>query len=102
MAQKAWVLLMKKQRMGHKPISSFIEFRDGGTSPSGITKIWYVVNTMSGQDDQIGYIRWHGAWRKYVYQVPDESFYDWECLRFIADFIEARTIEHREARKNGS
>lgn len=88
-----------KQRMGHKPVSEFIEFRLVGSSPSAKTKIWHVINTMRDPEDYIGHISWSGAWRKYVYHSPAESYYDWECLRLIADFIEARTLEHREAKR---
>lgn len=88
---------MGKQRWGNKAIETFIEFREVGTSKSGITKIWEVVNTM-GNDDSIGIVRWHGPWRKYVYECS-ASFYDWDCLRYIADFVERQTMEHRNAKK---
>lgn len=83
-----------KQRLGHKPIETFIKFEDGGTSPSGKTKIWCVVNTMGELYDECGYIRWHGPWRKYVFQSPDDSFFDWDFLRLVADFCETKTAEH--------
>ncbi len=86
---------MSNQRMGHKAIETFIEFRRFGHSKSGLTKIWHVINTM--QDDQLcGTIRWHGAWRKYVFDDSNEpGFYDWDFLRYVADFIETKTLEHR-------
>lgn len=83
---------MAKQRFGHKPIQELITFEEVGTSPSGKTKVWHVVNTHNNHD-AIGIVRWHGAWRKYVYEC-DSSFYDWDCLRLIADFIEVVTKEH--------
>ena len=86
---------MTKPNFGHKPIQELIKFVDNGVSPSGITRRWLVVNTIKPEDDCIGVIRWHGAWRKYVYEC-DSSFYDWECMRLIADFIEAETIDHRQ------
>lgn len=86
---------MAKQRMDHKPVSEFIEFRAMGLSDSGKTKVWYVINM--NNDDAIGVIKWSGAWRKYVFHTGP-SFYDWECLRLIADFIEQATLEHK---KNG-
>lgn len=84
-----------RQRMGHKPVSEFIKFIPAGTSPSGKTKVWHVVNVVRPETpDQIGIVHWHGAWRKYVYESPPNSIYDWECLRLIADFIEQKTLEH--------
>lgn len=88
---------MSRQRMGHKPIEEFIEFQDAGTSPSGKTRRWHVVNTMNpAEPDYFGEIRWHGAWRKYIFECGP-SFYDWDCLRHIANFIEKKTLEHRKS-----
>lgn len=90
---------MNRQRMGHKPVSEFIKFIPMGWSPSGKTQIWHVVNLMRPESpDQVGVVSWSGAWRKYVYHSPEASFYDHDCLRLIADFIETQTLEHR-ARK---
>lgn len=85
-----------RQRMGHKPVESFIKFELMGTSKSGLTNVWRVVNT--NFDEEIGQVYWHGAWRKYVYFTPLDSIYDWECMRLIADFIEKVTLEHRNNR----
>lgn len=72
-------------------VKKYITFEEAGTSPTGKTKIWRVLSV---SDDEIGYIKWHGAWRKYVY-FTSNSFYDWDCLRLIADFCEVATKEHR-------
>lgn len=88
---------MTRQRMGHKPVSEFIKFIPMGTSPSGKTKVWHVVNLMRPEEpDQIGIVKWHGPWRKYVFEQPNGAFYDWDCLRLIAGFIENKTFEHKQ------
>lgn len=75
-------------------VSKYIEIVEMGTSDSGKTKVWHVRNkSREGVDDVPGVIKWHGGWRKYVFH-SDYAFYDWECLRMIADFIEAATKEH--------
>lgn len=75
-------------------MSKYIEILEAGLSPSGKTKRWVVSNVHPNNAGPLGQIRWHGAWRKYVFEQPDGAFYDWECLRMIADFIEAATKEH--------
>lgn len=70
--------------------SPYIRFDDMGTSPSGKTRIWYVVNTQN-VDDVPGIIKWSGAWRKYVYH-SGPAFYDAQCLRTIAEFIDAQMM----------
>ena len=79
---------------GKKPIEEIIEFRPMGTSASGKTKVWYVINTL-GVDDIPGIIKWHGPWRKYVY-ITGTSFYDSDCLKLIGDFLAAETKLHYE------
>ncbi len=73
--------------------SPYIDIIEVGTSPSGKTKIWHVVNKEHGPGDNPGVIKWHGPWRKYVYH-SDEAFYDAKCLYHIADFLERVTAEH--------
>lgn len=77
-------------------VSPYIEIVQVGTSPSGKTKVWEVRNISNGthSDDVPGFIRWHGAWRGYVYEC-EASFYDAKCLRQIADFIDAANKDHR-------
>jgi len=74
-------------------VSPYIDIVEAGTSDSGKTKIWYVVNKRDPSDTP-GIIKWNGGWRKYVY-YSGEAYYDWACLRQIADFIEAATLEHK-------
>lgn len=73
--------------------SPYIEIVEIGLSPSGKTKIWKVVNK-NNPDDVPGIIKWNGGWRKYVYYSV-HAYYDWQCLRQIADFIEEQTKDHR-------
>jgi hypothetical protein len=86
---------MSRQRMGHKPIETFIEFQLIGKSKSGLTNIWQVINIMQ-PDHDCGRISWHGAWRKYVYEVDTPGISDWEFMRYVADFLEQKTIEHKQ------
>ena len=81
-------------------VSKYIKIEFVRMSPSGKTKIWHVRNTQKA-DDVPGIIAWNGGWRKYVYYSYD-AYYDWDCLRMIADFIETATKEHRKKGvKNG-
>lgn len=62
-------------------------------NPGKKTKVWNVIGYRDGDD--IGIIKWAGNWRKYVYYIQSDSYYDWDCLRLIADFCEAATKDHR-------
>lgn len=79
--------------MSKESVKKYIEFRPAGTSKTGLTKIWHVVNP-TRYDDQLGVIRWAGNWRKYVFEQSGTVYYDWDCLRVIADFIEAQTKDY--------
>lgn len=75
--------------MSTESVKKYVNFQHIGFSPTGKTKIWAVTGK-NGAEDGIGLIKWHGAWRKYCY-FSDEAFYDWDCLRLIADFCESVT-----------
>lgn len=67
--------------------SKWIEIREAGTSPTGKTRVWDVINIR--KEIRVGQIRWHGAWRKYAYFTEDEDIadfwiFDAECLKQIA------------------
>ena len=78
--------------------AKWVYFSIAGTSQSGKTQLWYV---MARQGDlYLGQIRWHSPWRKYAF-YPDphnQTVYESDCLRDIADFIEVQTDVHRESR----
>ena len=71
--------------------SDYIIFRDAGRSPSGKTKITQVHNLTS---IELGLVRWHGPWRRYVFYPSVETFFDADCLFTIAEFCERQTKEH--------
>lgn len=75
-------------------VSPYIDIIEVGTSPSGKTKVWHVVNKRDPEHDIPGVIKWSGAWRKYVYH-SELAFYDSVCLRQIADFMSEQTVLHR-------
>lgn len=77
-------------------VSPYIDIVEVGTSASGKTKVYEVRNISNGthSNDIPGVIRWHGAWRGYVYEC-EASFYDAKCLRQIADFIDGANKEQR-------
>lgn len=61
-------------------------FAPGPDKPK--TKTWRV-----GSQQPLGWIQWHGGWRKYTFFPGVDTMYDADCLREIAEFCEARTKE---------
>lgn len=71
--------------------------RDIGTSASGKTRIWHII-TRDENQFILGEVKWFGRWRKYAF-FPSEHIvgvFEEDCLRDIADFIEAQTKEHKQ------
>lgn len=75
----------------------WISFESSGETKSGITKIWTVITKDS--NIVLGEIRWHSSWRRYCFLPRGDTLFEQDCLRNIADFIEAKTIEHKFQRK---
>lgn len=59
------------------------------------TKIWAVISIKDA--DEIGEIKWNNGWRRYTFYPEEdyETYFDAECLRDIATFIEEATKSHR-------
>lgn len=89
--------------------SPYIEITEVGKSPSGKTSIWEVRN--KNTLEYLGRIKWHGAWRKYVFEEPPVPIitvpinrvmpeqvcwiYDSKCLKQIAEFLENVNLLHK-------
>jgi hypothetical protein len=65
----------------------WIIIKEIGTSTSGKTKVFVVLNK-DYQDAPLGFIKWYGGYRKYAYFPEAESYYEEDCLKNIADFLE--------------
>ena len=76
---------------------SWITFNDEGPSPSGKTRIWQVY-PKEGIMLPLGKISWYALWRKYVFLPYQNTVFEKDCLRDIADFCESKTIEHKTAK----
>ena len=72
----------------------FLSFIENGFSASGKTRIWTVDSIDGGV--YLGKVSWWGAWRRYVFHPSDNTVYDPNCLKAIADFCQTKTDEHKE------
>ena len=65
-------------------------------TPNLGTKRWAVMT--KERPTQIGTVSWWGPWRKYVFHAGPQTLFDQDCLRDIADFVEAETKAHYAAK----
>jgi hypothetical protein len=73
-------------------VPKFLLFHETGTSASGLTKIWAVMNTAMAE---LGRVTWYAPWRRYCYtSVPFSVTMDANCMRELADFCELETRQH--------
>jgi len=73
-------------------LGTHIGFAHEGESPSGKTKLWRVF-ALDGSI--LGQIRWFSRWRKYCFYANGNTIFEETCLTEIAEFIAARTKDHR-------
>jgi hypothetical protein len=59
---------------------------------SGKTKAWAIRTKSNGM--ALGYIRWHGPWRKYCCFPWEGTVFDPNCLFTIGLFCEDQTKAH--------
>ncbi len=63
--------------------TEYLKFTEVQTA--GKTQSWKVCNKRYG--DELGIIRWYGAWRQYCYYPTVQAVYSAGCLEDIAAFI---------------
>ena len=51
----------------------------------GVTSVWSCRNTRYG--DELGVVKWNGAWRQYCYFPTVQAVYSAGCLLDITEFI---------------
>jgi hypothetical protein len=71
---------------------SFIVVKFKHYSDSMKTKVFAVQDA---RGDELGTIRWHAPWRKYVFAPRAETLYDAKCMREIASSCEELTARAR-------
>ena len=78
----------KKQRWQGKWI--YVDFLC--ESKSGKTNIYQVISN----GIHLGDIKWYASWRRYAFYPNEETVYEKDCLRDIANFLAMATQEHKE------
>jgi hypothetical protein len=77
----------------------WVKFEFLSDSSTGRTKIWEVMQQIPkdvyAEHAALGSIKWFGRWRKYAFFPENDTVYEWDCLRVIAEFCENKTKEHR-------
>lgn len=73
--------------------TKYLIFVDLQARPEMRTRIWAIKPKTGGI---IGQIRWFSSWRQYALFPTQNSVFERQCLRDIADFCERKTKEHRE------
>lgn len=74
--------------------AKWIEFEE--LSQIGKTQRWR-VNSIGAED--LGTIKWHGAWHQYAFFPAPATLFERQCLRDIADFCESETGKRRKLPK---
>ena len=59
------------------------------------TRIFRVNSMYDGL--YLGMIRWHTGWRQYIFEPFENTFYSWDCLKDLSDFIK-NLMEERKKR----
>jgi hypothetical protein len=81
--------------------SKYVDVREIGTSASGLTRLWTVVNIRTGEI--VGQIRWYGAWRRYAFypKIEDVDWiaFDAECLGQIVEKLQEVNAQRRSDRR---
>jgi hypothetical protein len=62
------------------------------------TDVWHVWS-LKDPPAHLGVVKWFSAWRRYAFFPAPETLYEQDCLRDLAEFIEAETVKQRKGRR---
>jgi hypothetical protein len=71
----------------------FIFFEDE-PNPGRKTRVVLVRNRRSGEE--LGKVRWYGAWRQYCFYPASLTIFNITCMARIGDEMLGMTLAHRE------
>ena len=60
------------------------------------TDVWEVI---SQDKDNLGYIKFRGAWRQYVFEPTIGTFWNYNCLDQISEFLKTENKKWRDKLK---
>lgn len=73
--------------------SRYLNFKEVGRTPSGITAIIEVSNKAGVI---IGEVKWYGSWRKYCFNTVQGIVLDEHCMKDIIDYMIEKTIAQKD------
>lgn len=56
------------------------------------TKCFIILNKVT--NDDLGQVKWNGAWRQYCFYPDPDTHWSRGCLKEVYDFIEKLTFKH--------
>lgn len=63
-------------------------------NPGKKTKIFHIL-TKVHEGNLLGKIKWHGAWRQYVFFPEGDTLFDRKCLKDIISFIDELMVDRK-------
>jgi len=79
--------------------AQWIRFVEHRQLPGRKTRAWNVLSRDGGY--ALGEVSWHSPWRRFCFKVGGyaSAVFEEDCLRDIAEFVEARTREYKAAQR---
>lgn len=75
-------------------VLEYITIAWASTTPSGKTQKYVVTNNKS--EDVLGFIKWHGPWRQYVFSPVPRTLFSSGCLADIEAFLDEANELHKQ------
>jgi hypothetical protein len=76
----------------------WISFQLEGRRTGQKTDRWHVWG-LKKPHAHLGIVKWYGHWAKYAFFPESQTLYEQDCLRDLAEFVEAETLKQRKGRR---
>jgi len=78
--------------MGIERVGKWTYAREANIMPKRKTNRWAICADEG--EIELGEVKWLGKWRCYCYFPLNDTLYEKQCLRDLANFCETKTAEH--------
>ena len=76
-------------------MGKYIEFKVIDKKPKT-----YIISVIEIRTKEtLGMIKWYGPWRQYIFEPLHDTFYSWDCLETISNYIKKLMDERRGNKK---
>jgi len=80
-------------------VAKWVSFKLEERRRGAKTDVWHVWSLRQPLPAHLGVVKWYGPWRRYAFYPDGSTVFEQDCLRDLAEFVEAETVKQRKGKR---